>query len=327
MSVPVIWRNVLLAGALCAVACQAVAQPQAWPAKPVKLVVGYPPGGGADTVARLLAERLGRSLAQQVIVENRAGASGAIGALSVARAEPDGYTMLVAAISEISIAPATVKALPYDPVKELKPVVVVGKWPYVLIASPSFAPNTLAELVAYAKANPGKASFSSFGNNTINHLAGEMFKLAAGIDAVHVPYKGSGPAIIDIMGGQIQFAFDSPAVTLNLVKAGKLKALAVTGAQRLPNANTIPTTAEAGLPGFLMSAWVGVLAPARTPQSIVDRVNSDTVTALNSAEFRAALDARSILPGGGTPEEFGRQIAAEIAEWRQVAARIGITPE
>ena len=238
-----------------------------WPTRNIRFVVGYPPGGGADVIARLFSERMSKILGQSIIVENRAGATGTIGALSVARAEPDGYTLYVAAISEISIAPATFKALPYDPVKDFKPIVQLAKWSQLLVASPSFPPNNLKELIAYAKANPGKANYSSFGTNSLNHVAGERFKLAAGIDAVHVPHKGSGPSLTVVMSSEIQFTFDSPATTLGLLQSGRLKAIAVAGRERIPTAPNIPTMAEAGLPGFTVNSWIGLLAPRTGPRS------------------------------------------------------------
>jgi len=210
----------------CALPGPGLAQ-TAWPTKPVRIVVAYPPGGSTDIAARLLAERLGKALGQQVIVDNRGGAGGTIGALSVVRADPDGYTLLLAASPEVSIAPTTMKSMSYDPVKDLQPITLVGQVPFFLVANPQFPPNTLGELIAYAKANPGKVNYSSYGNNTSNHLVGELFKATAGIDTVHVPYKGSGPSIIDLIAGQVQYTFDTPAATLNQVRAGKLKAIAV----------------------------------------------------------------------------------------------------
>ena len=312
--------------ALCCLAAS-FACAQSWPARPVKLIVAYPPGGGADIGARLLVDPLTKAFGQPVLVENRAGAGGTIGALSVVRAEPDGYTLLFAASSEVSIAPVTVKALAYDPEKDLQPITMLGKWPHVLVAYPGFPPNTLPELVAYVKANPRKVSYSSFGNNTANHLTGELFKSVAGIDSLHVPYKGSGPSIADLMGGQVQYTFDSPGVVLTLVKSGKLKAIAVTGSQRLPNANTIPAMAESGYGAVIGGAWVGLLAPARTPRAIVDRVHAEVAAALQTAEMRTALEARSIQPVGDTPEEFGRFIQTEVAKWKEAVPRIGIRPE
>jgi tripartite-type tricarboxylate transporter receptor subunit TctC len=305
----------------------AAAQTDAWPSRPIHMVVGYPPGGSTDIAGRLLAERLAARLGQPVIVENRAGAGGTIGAQSVVRAEPDGYTILLAASPEVSIAPVTLKSLAYDPVKDLAPITLVGQVPFFLVANPAFPPNTLQELIAYAKANPGKVNYSSFGNNTSNHLVGELFKATAGIDTVHVPYKGSGPSIVDLMAGQVQYTFDTPAATWTQVKAGKLKAIAVTTTARLPSAPNVPTMGEAGLPGFVGGTWFGLLAPAKTPRPVIDRLNAEVAAVLHSPQFRKVFEERDIIPGGDSPEEFGRFIAAEVTKWRTLAARIGLQPQ
>jgi tripartite-type tricarboxylate transporter receptor subunit TctC len=300
---------------------------QSWPSKPIKFVVGYPPGGGADISARLFAEPMSRGLGQPIVVENRPGAGGTLAASSVAQAEADGHTLYVAAISEISIAPATVKSLPYDPDKNLAPVAMFGKWPQILVASPSFEPNTLSELVVHVKANPGKVSYSSFGNNTLNHINGERFKAALDLDVLHVPYRGSGPSLTAIMGGHVQYTFDSPSTTLGLIKSGKLKAIAVAGPDRLASAPEILTMAEAGLPNFYVSSWIGLLAPASTPKPIIDRLNKEALAALKLPELQDALKKSNTEPGGGTPEEFGQRIRSEIADYRQIAAKIGIVPQ
>jgi len=310
----------------CALPGPGVAQAP-WPTKPVRVVVAYPPGGSTDIAARLLAERLGKALGQQVIVDNRGGAGGTIGALSVVRADPDGYTLLLAASPEVSIAPTTLKSMSYDPVKDLQPITLVGQVPFFLVANPQFPPNTLGELISYAKANPGKVNYSSYGNNTSNHLVGELFKATAGIDTVHVPYKGSGPSIIDLIAGQVQYTFDTPAATLAQVRAGKLKAIAVATPERLANAPGVPTMAESGLPGFIGGTWFGLLAPARTPKPIIDRLHAETAALLNGPELRRAFEERDIIPGGNTPDEFGRFIAAEVGKWKTLAARIGLQPE
>ena len=319
----------LATGILCAALFSrpVLAQSPAWPTRPIKIIVAYPPSGTTDIAGRLLAERLTASLGQQVLVENRAGAGGMIGAQSVARAEPDGYTLLLAASPEVSIAPITVKAMQYDPQKDLLPIAMVGQVPFLLVAAPTFAPTTVTELVAYAKAFPAQVNYSSFGNNTSSHFAGELFKVSTGIKSTHVPYKGSGPSIIDVMGGQIQYTFDAPPAVLAQVQAGKLKAIAVAAARRLPQLPLVPTLAEAGLPGFAAGTWFGLLAPAKTPRAIIERLNSATLAALNAADFRAVYESRAIVPGGGTPEEFGRFIAGEIVKWQQLATTIGIKPE
>lgn len=319
-------RRLGLALVLLGAACAAQAQAQ-WPQKPVRVVVAYPPSGTTDVAGRLLAERISRSLGQQVIVDNRAGAGGMIGALSVVHAEPDGHTLLLAASPEVSIAPVTVKAMQYDPAKDLLPITLVGQVPFFLVTTPSFAPNTLQELIAYAKANPGKVNYSSFGNNTSNHLAGELFKQRAGINVTHVPYKGSGPSIIDVMGGQIQYTFDAPPAVLGQMRGGKLKAIALAAARRLPIAETVPTMSEAGLSGFTAGTWFGLLAPSKTPRAVIERINAAAAAELNSAELRKSYEERGIIPGGGSAEEFGRFIQSEVAKWQQLAAAIGLKPE
>jgi tripartite-type tricarboxylate transporter receptor subunit TctC len=303
------------------------ANAQAWPSKPIKFVVGYPAGGGADISARLFAEHMSKGLGQPIVVENRPGAGGTIGATSVVRADPDGYTLYVAAISEISIASATVKDMPYDPAKDFKPVAMFGKWPQILVAAPTFPPKTVPELVSYVKANPGKVTYSSFGNNTLNHIAGERFKSVLGIDTLHVPYKGSGPSLTGIMGGHVQYTFDSPSTTISLIQGGKLKAIGVAGPERLAGAPDIPTLAEVGLPNFNVFSWIGLLAPANTPQPIIDRLNKEVLAALKLPEVQAALKKSNTEPGGGTPEEFAKRIREEIADYKQVAAKIGTTPQ
>ena len=313
--------------ALASLPLVAYGQAPDWPTRTIRMVVAYPPGGSTDIAARLLAERLSKTIGAQVIVDNRGGAGGTIGAQAVVRAEPDGYTLLFAASPEVSIAPITVKALAYDPVKDLQPITLVGQVPFFLVANPAFPPNTLQELIAYGKANPGKVNYSSFGNNTSNHLVGELFKATAGIDAVHVPYKGSGPSIVDLMAGQVQYTFDTPAATWTQVKAGKLKAIAVTTTARLPSAPNVPTMGEAGLPGFVGGTWFGLLAPAKTPRPVIDRLNAEVAAVLHSPQFRKVFEERDIIPGGDSPEEFGRFIAAEVTKWRTLAARIGLQPQ
>ena len=316
-----------LAAGLLSALLPALALAQGWPAKPVKLIVGYPPGGGTNTVARLLAEHMSKGLGQQVVVENRPGAGGRIGTLSVARSDPDGYTLMFASDAELTIAQVTVKAMPYDPLKDLQPIALAGRGPYMLVTYAGFAPNTLAELIAYAKANPNRVNFGSFGRGSQNHMIDERFKAAAGINTVHVPYKGSGPVLLDLAGGQVQYTFATPSATLPLVKAGKLKALAVAATQRLAKADTIPTMAEAGMPGFTGGSWYGLLAPAGTPAPVVERLHAELVAAMNAPDVRRTLDEMSILPVTGTPAELGQLIQSETAALRQLATKIGLEAE
>jgi tripartite-type tricarboxylate transporter receptor subunit TctC len=303
------------------------AQAPAWPTKPVKFVVSWPAGGGADSVARIVAERLSASLGQQVIVENRPGAGGKIGTLSVVRSEPDGYTLLFAAPSELSIAAATVQQLQYDPIKDLQPVSQVMRGPYILVAHPSFPPNSLSELIAYAKANPGKVNYSSFGQNTLNHLYGELLNVNAGINVTHVAYKGSTPALTDLVAGQVQYMFDNAATVWPHVKAGKLKAIAVMAPERLSIAPAVPTMTESGMPNFGTGTWLGVLAPAKTPKAVVDKLHAELTATLKTPELGKVFEDRSIQPVGNSPGEFSRLIQSEIAQWKALAAKAGLKLE
>ena len=319
-------RSFLLASAAAAMQGSVLAQ-SSWPARPVRMVIGYPPGGSTDVAGRLLAEQLGRKLGQQVVVENRAGAGGTVGATSVVRAESDGYTLLLAASPEVSIAPVIRQELPYDPVRDLQPITLVGQVPFFLVVNPSVPASTLAEFIAYAKANPGKLSYSSFGNNTSNHLAGELFKSIAGVDSVHVPYKGSGPSIVDLIGGQVQYTFDTPPAVLEHVRAGKLRALAVATRERLASAPQVPTFAEAGLPGFSGGTWFGLFAPAKTPRALIERLNTEVVALLKSPELAKAFADRGIVASPQKPEEFAGFVQAEVDKWKNLAAKVGITAQ
>lgn len=291
------------------------------------MIIGYPPGGSTDVAGRLLAERLGQRLGQQVVVENRAGAGGTVAAGSVVRAEPDGYTLLLAASPEVSIAPITTKALPYDPVKDLQPITLVGQVPFFLVVHPSVPANTLQDFIAYARKNPGKLNYSSFGNNTSNHLAGELFKSLTGIHSVHIPYKGSGPSMVDLIGGQVQYSFDTPPAVMEHVRAGKLRALAVASRQRLPGTPDVPTFAEAGLSSFSGGTWFGLLAPSRTPRPVIERLNADVVALLSSPELSKAFSDKGIVASPQTPDEFARFVQGEVNKWKELAAKLGIVAE
>jgi tripartite-type tricarboxylate transporter receptor subunit TctC len=320
-------RRHFLAATAAGLACSsAFAQGSAWPSKPVRLVIGYPPGGSTDIAGRLLAERLGRRIGQTVVVENRAGAGGTVGANSVVRADPDGYTLLLAASPEVSIAPITMKAMPYDPVKDLQPVTLVGQVPFFLVVNPQLPANTLQEFIAYAKANPNKLNYSSFGNNTSNHLTGEMLKSVAGIQSVHVPYKGSGPSITDLIGGQVQYTLDTPPAVMEHVRSGKLRALAVAAPQRLPSMPNVPTFAEAGLP-FTGGTWFGLFLPAKTPKDIADRIHAESVAVLRSPELVQAFNDKNILPSPQSADEFARFVQAEVGKWKTLAGKVGIVAE
>lgn len=296
----------------------ALADSPAWPNRPLRFVVGYAAGGPSDTMARLIAPLMGRELGQSIVVENRPGASGALGVAAVTQSEPDGYTLLYAAVSEITVAPAVSKVA-YDPQKDLAPIALAVRSPFILVASNHFAPNTLAELVAYAKAHPGRTSFASYGMNSINHLAGERLKQLTGIDSTHVPYKGGAQAVPDLISGQVHFEFDTPASTMKLLQAGQLKAIAVASPQRLAMLPAVPTTAEAGLPAMQVSSWQALFAPAKTPTAVIDRLNAALRKVLASPEMTEALAARSLGAGGGSPADLAAMVATELDAWRSVA--------
>ena len=318
-------RKVVLIGLISSLvfAVPAFGQNQ-WPSEPIKLVVAYPPGGSTDTAARLLAKRLSEQLGQQVVVDNRPGAGGTIGAASVARSNSDGYTILMAASPEVSIAPVVRSDLTYDPKKDLKPISLVGQVPFILVATPGLPVSSLKELIEYGKKNPGKLNYSSFGTNTSNHLIGEQFKVQAGMDATHIPYKGSGPSISDMMAGQVQYSFDTVTATLGHVKAGKLKAIAVATPERLKNAPDIPTMTESGMPGFVGGTWFGLLVPANTPDAIVERLNKETLTALASPEIQQKFAELNIIPSGGTPKAFRAFVDGEIDKWKALTSQLDV---
>ena len=323
-------RHILLLVSLCALALSglSLAQTPAWPTKQVRIITGWTPGGNADAISRLLAEDMGKRISQTIIVDNRPGAAGTIGALAVVRSEPDGHTLLVATMVESTVVPPmSVQSMQYDPDIDLQPVTLIGKWPMMLLINPGFPANTMAELVAWGKANPGKLTYGSLGVGTINHLTGELFKLTAGIEATHVPYKGGAPMLTDLAGGQIQFAFDSLGSALPLIQAGKVKPLAITGQQRLPAVASVPTTAEAGYPAVVTDVWMGLFVPAKTPRNIVNIVHAEAVRTLKTPVLRKALEDRAIQPVGNTPEEFKDIIQVETIKKRQLAARIGIKAE
>jgi tripartite-type tricarboxylate transporter receptor subunit TctC len=320
-------RAVLASGVAALLAVSGEGHAETWPSRPVRRVVSWPAGGGGDTIARIVATSLSKNLGQPVVVENRAGAGGKIGTLSVVRSQPDGYTLLFAAPSELSVAGATVRSMPYDPLKDLLPVTQIMNGPYILAATPGFAPNTLPELVAYARANPGQVNYSSFGNNTLNHLYGEQLNAVAGIRTTHIPYKGSAPAVADLVAGQVQFMFDNAGSILPLVKSGKLKAVAVMAPQRLPDATGVATIAEQGYPDFGTGTWLGVLAPAGTPQPIVDKLATELAAVLKSPDLVKQFEERNVRAVGGSPQEFGQLIQSELAKWKMVVAKAGLSLE
>jgi tripartite-type tricarboxylate transporter receptor subunit TctC len=320
-------RSAFLSALLVTVIGTAAAADSAFPTRPIRLIVGYPPGGSTDIAARLVGQKLTPVFGQTVVIDNRAGASGTIAATIVADAEPDGHTLSFAASPEAAIYRALMKNPPYDSLKDFQPVTLVGRVPFMLVVHPSVSANTVKELVALAKAKPGTINFASFGNGTSNHLVGEAFRAAAGINIVHIPYKGSAPALADLLGGQVQMTFDAVPVVLPQVKAGKLKALAVATAKRSVLASNVPTMDESGVPGFTGGTWFGVLAPARTPAAIVDRLSREIGTVLRAPDVAQIFNDRGVEPVGNTPAEFRAFIESETKRWLKVAQDAGVKPE
>jgi tripartite-type tricarboxylate transporter receptor subunit TctC len=295
-----------------------VAVAQTYPTKPVKLVVPFPPGGSLDITGRLLAQKLTEAWGQPVVVENKPGAGGNIGADLVAKSVPDGYTILLGALSTHAVNPSLYAKMPYDAAKDFAPITLIAITPNVLVVNAASPVNNVREFIAYAKANPGKLSFGSGSSGSAGHLAGELFKVETGTDAVHVPFKGGAPATQALLAGDTQFMFDNLANAMAQVKAGKLKALAVTTAKRSPLVPDLPTMAEAGLPGFDISTWYGLFAPAGTPPAVVAKWNAEVTKILNAPDVRARLVADGAEPAPNTPEQFAQMIASELVKYARI---------
>jgi tripartite-type tricarboxylate transporter receptor subunit TctC len=315
---------------LAVVAAGASAQPaagSAYPSRPLHLIVPFPPGGSTDILARVLGQKLSEVLEQPVVVDNRPGAGGSIGAEAAAKAAPDGYTLLMGQLGPLAVSPAIYKKLPYDPVKSFAPVSLMAIVPSVLVVNNALPVRSAAELIAYAKKNPGKLAYGSAGNGSTSHLTTEYFKLATGTDILHVPYKGVGPMLTDLVSGQVAMGINGAPAVMPHVTSGRLRALAVTSLARVPSLPDIPTLDEAGVKGFEANGWYGIVAPAGTPSAIVLRLNSGIRRAVGTPELRARLDAEGAIPAGGTPEEFGALIASEIVRWGTVLKKAGIEPQ
>jgi tripartite-type tricarboxylate transporter receptor subunit TctC len=293
-----------------------------YPSRPIRLVVPFPPGGAVDPVARTIAQALGARLGQPLVIFNRGGAGGSLGADEVAKAQPDGYTLLLAS-SGMAHVPGLYRKPPFDPVKDFDHIIVAADGFFVLAVNPSFPAHSVAELIAYAKANPGKVTYGSAGIGSVIHLAGELFKRAAGVDIIHVPYKGAGPAIMDLVGGQIAMIFGPSVGVLPLAKAGKVRALAITSAKRSNIAPDLPSVAET-VPGFDIVGWYGLAAPAGTPKSEIARLNSETNQALQSADLVARLHELTYEPVGGTPDEATVRMKVEVTRWTKIIKDAGI---
>jgi len=313
------------AGALAAALPQQ-AFAQAYPNKPLKFIVGFAPGGATDVVGRLMAKKIGDALGQPVIIENKAGGSSNIGAEAVVRSAPDGYTFYVSAITS-AINASLFPKLPFDFAKDFEPVALFAKVPNILVVHPSVPAKSLKELIDYARANPGKLSYASSGSGTSIHMCGELFKILAKVDLVHIPYKGSAPAMTDMIGGQVQVMFDNMPSALPHVKAGKLRALAVTSAQRSPSAPDVLTMGEAGLAGFDVQSWFGLMAPKGTPKEIIAKLNAESNKALGSADIKERFMDLGAVSAPLSPEGYGEFIREEITRWAEVVKVSGAKVE
>ena len=304
------------------------ASAQSYPSKPIRLIVPYPPGGPLDIMARAIGQKLTEAWSQPVVVDNRAGAGGNIGADLVAKSTADGYTLLMGAVATHAINPTLYAKLPYDPVKDFAPVALVAQVPNILVVNPSVPARSVPELIDLVRARPGYLNFGSGSTGSTGHLAGELFNTMAGVKMVHIPYKGGAPAMADLLAGQVQLMFDNLANALPQVKAGRLRALAVTTLARSPAMPELPTIAESGLPGFDLTTWFGVMAPARTPPEIVVKLNAEIVRALNAKDMRERLEKMGAEPPpNNTPERFAAFIGSEAAKYAKVVRDSGAKVE
>ncbi|MCE9642221.1 MAG: tripartite tricarboxylate transporter substrate binding protein [Betaproteobacteria bacterium] len=316
--------NRLLAAALAlAPVGFAVAHAQTYPDRPIRMIVPFAPGGGTDIVSRLVAQRLADSIKQSIVVDNRAGGAGNIGAELVARASPDGYTLLVGSATILAVNPVIFK-VSYNPSRDFAPITLLGSQPHLMVVHPSVPANSVREFVALAKEKSLKLNYGSSGTGGPAHLGGELFKIVAGIDMLHIPYKGTGPAVIDLVGGQLQVGLLSLASSMPHVKTGRLRALAVTSPKRAVVAPELPTIAESGYPGFEVRSWYGLLAPAGTPKAIIDKLSSQIASVLRQPEVIAKLAGDGAEPGGDTPAEFAAYIKNEAERWGKVVKTAGI---
>jgi len=303
------------------------ADAQPYPVRPIRLIVPYPPGGPTDLIGRVVSELLGKRLGQQVIVDNRGGAATVIGAEIAARSPADGYTLLLATITTLAVTPALQKKLPYQPERDFTPISMLAVQPYLLAVNPSLPASSVKQLVAHAKANPGKLSFASAGIGAGAHLAGEMLKYMAAIDVVHIPYKGTGPAMTDLISGQVSYLFGGISAVYPHAQAGKLRVLAVSSAKRSPALPDIPTVAEGGIAGYGTNSWNSLVAPRGTAKPIVDRLNAETVAVLNQPEVRERLRGQGIDPDPGTPAQLAAHIKSEAARFDKLIKAIGLKTE
>ena len=317
----------LLVCVAAALVCMTAAHAQpAYPQKQIRMVVPFPPGGGTDILARLFGQKMSETLGQQIIIDNRGGAGGTIGTDIAAKAPPDGYTLILVSGSH-AINPGLYQKLPYDSVNDFAPITQIATSPGILVVNPSLPVKSVKDLIALARAKPGQINYASAGSGTPPHLAGELFKVMAKIDMVHVPYKGNAPAFTDVIGGQVSLIFPTMPSAMPFIKSGKLRPIAVTSAKRSPAAPDIPTIAESGLPGYEATSWYGILAPARTPPQIVARLHEVLVSIIGAPDMKDKLAAQGLDPVGNTPQQFAAVIKSEIVKWAKVVKASGAKPE
>lgn len=302
---------------------QPIAAQESYPSRPIRLIVPAAPGGGTDYTARAIAQKLTESIGQTVIVDNRPGAAGNIGVDIAAKSSPDGYT-LVMPITSFPINPHLYSKLPFDTVKDFTPVVLASTAPLFLVVNPSVPAKSVSELISVAKAKPGQLNYANSGSGTTAHLAGELFKKMAGVDLVSIPYKGGGPAVLDLIAGRVQVYFSTIPAALTQVQAGKLRGIAVTTSKRVDLMPDVPTVAESGLPGFEVSGWFGIFAPTGTPRAVIARLNKEVNLVLRTPEIRQRFASQGLIPGGGTSEELGRFLRSELAKWGALIKEAGI---
>jgi len=320
------YRNSLVASVLVlnlAFSSHSAIAQSGYPSRPIRLIVPSAAGGGTDFTARTIGQKLTESLGQTVIIDNRSGAAGNIGVEIAAKSSPDGYT-LVMPITSFSINPHLYAKLPFDTVKDFAPIVLASSAPLVLVINPSVPAKSVSELIAVAKAKPGQLNYANSGNGTTAHLAGELLKKMAGVSLISIPYKGGGPAVIDLIAGRVQIYFSTIPAALAHVQAGKLRGLAVTTTKRVNLIPDIPTVAESGLPGFEVVGWFGIFAPAATPRPVIAKLNKEINDVLRSPETQQRFASQGLIPGGGTPEELGRFLRAELARWGALIKEAGI---
>jgi tripartite-type tricarboxylate transporter receptor subunit TctC len=316
------WARTLLA-ATVAVCFAASAQAQSYPSKPIALIVPFPAGSTTDLVGRILQDELAKAVGQTVIIDNRGGAGGGVGTEAVARSAPDGYTLLMGTIGTHSINPAVYAKINYDPIKDFEPVIQFGTAPNVLVVHPALPIKSVADLIAYIKANPGKVNYGSSGNGTSNHLSGAMFVARNGLNATHIPYKGGAQAITDLLRGEIQFMFYHYLPLLGHIQDGKLRAIANTNATRIDALPDVPVMKEAGMDDFVVSAWFGIWAPAKTPKEVVSKLNGTILKIINSPQVKKNLLTQGIDPVAGSPEDLRKLNEAELARWSKAVEQAG----